>query len=366
VTSDIATTAGVVSEETTPAGPGSSARSGGYGRYLGRRALTSLVTLWGITLVSFGLSVLVPINPETTNLSQQALANPEAVQAFRAKFGLDAPVWEQYLNYVKGLLHGDLGISQQTGNPVSHDLTTYAPATLELVLVATAMSLFLGILLGVLAAYLRNRWPDHLARAISLIGVSLPTYWLALACSGLFFRQLGWLPGSGRLDPTMEAPPHVTGFYTVDALLAGDWSAFGSAVSHLILPATVLAVSTLGMILRFTRSSVLDGLGSDAVKAARAKGLGRSRVLVRYAVRLASSQIITVAALSFGFLLAATVYVEQIFSWGGLGQYTYRASTNLDLTAITGVSLVIAVIFLIVNFLADVIASALDPRILLR
>ena len=200
---------------------------------------------------------------------------------------------------------------------------------------------------------------------VSIGSISVPTYWLALACSGLFFRQLGWLPGSGRLDPSMSPPPDVTGFYTVDALLAGEWSVFTSAASHLVLPASVLAVSTLGMILRFTRSSVVDGLGSDAVKAARAKGLSSPRVLVRYAVRLASSQIITVAALSFGFLLAATVYVEQIFS-GGLGQYAYRASTNLDLTAVTGVSLVIAVIFLIVNFLADVISSALDPRILLR
>ena len=362
MTSDIAAPVDAV-----PATPSTgAARRGGYGRYLWRRALTSLVTLWGITLVSFGLSVLVPINPETTNLSQQALANPEAVEAFRAKFGLDAPVWEQYFNYLKGLLHGDLGISQQTGRAVSSDLTSYAPATLELVLVATVMSLVLGIVIGVVAAYLRNRWPDHLARAISLIGVSVPTYWLALACSSLFFRQLGWLPGSGRLDPTMTPPPRVTGFYTIDSLLAGEWSSFGSALSHLVLPASVLAVSTLGMILRFTRSSVVEGLGSDAVKAARAKGLSSPRVLVRYAVRLASSQIITVAALSFGFLLAATVYVEQIFSWGGLGQYAYRASTNLDLTAITGVSLAIAVVFLIVNFLADVLSSALDPRILLR
>lgn len=338
----------------------------GYGRFLLRRVVSSLITLVGITLVSFGISVLVPVRAETVNLSQQALANPEVVAAFREKFGLDLPIWEQYLRYLGGLFRGDLGISQQTGNPVSADLANYAPATLELVVFATLLSLIAGVGFGILAAAMRNRWPDHLARIISLIGVSLPTYWLALVGSTLLFRQLGWLPGSGRLDATMLPPPRITGFYTVDSLLAGQFDVFQSAVAHLILPASILAISTLGMILRFTRSSVLDGLNTDVVKAAKVKGLSRQRVLIRYAVRMASSPIITVAALSFGFLLAATVYVEQIFAWGGMGQYAYRASTNLDLSAITGISVVVAVIFLIVNFLADVLASAFDPRIRLQ
>jgi peptide/nickel transport system permease protein len=349
------------STESRPSGAGS-----GYGRFLSRRLISSFITLIGITLVSFGISVLVPVRAETVNLSQQALANPEVVAAFREKFGLDLPIWEQYLRYLGGLFRGDLGISQQTGNPVSADLANYAPATLELVVFATVLSLVAGVGFGIVAAAMRNRWPDHLARAVSLVGVSLPTYWLALVGSTLLFRQLGWLPGSGRLDPTMLAPPHVTGFYTIDSLLAGQFDVFTSAVAHLILPASILAISTLGMILRFTRSSVLDGLNTDAVKAAKVKGLSRQRVLMRYAVRMASSPIITVAALSFGFLLAATVYVEQIFAWGGMGQYAYRASTNLDLSAITGISVVVAVIFLIVNFLADVLASAFDPRIRLQ
>lgn len=345
--------------------PGSGA-GGGYLRFILRRLGTSLITLFGITLVSFGLGVLVPLRPETANLSQQALANPEAVAAFREKFGLDLPIWEQYLRYLGGLLRGDLGISQQTGQPIARDLAKYAPATLELVLWATVLSVLIGVTLGIIAANARNRWPDHFARIVSLLGVSLPTYWLALVGSTLFFRQLGWLPGSGRLDATATAPPTVTGFLTIDSLLVGDLGAWSSAVSHLILPATVLALSNLGMVLRFTRSAVLDGLNTDAVKAARVKGLPSTRVLMRYAVRSASSPIITVTALSFGFLLAATVYVEQIFAWGGLGQYAYRSATNLDVTAITGISVVIAVIFLAVNFLADLLASAFDPRIRLQ
>lgn len=339
---------------------------GGYARFILRRLGTSLVTLFGITLVSFGLGVLVPLRPETANLSQQALANPEAVAAFRAKFGLDLPVWEQYLRYLGGLFRGDLGISQQTGQPIAQDLAKYAPATLELVLWATVLSVVLGVTLGIVAAHARNRWPDHSARFISLLGVSLPPYWIALVGSTILFRQLGWLPGSGRLDAAMTPPPSITGFYTIDSLIAGDFAAWGSAASHLILPAMILALSNIGMVLRFTRSSVIDGLNTDAVKAARVKGLPGRRVLMRYAVRSASSPIITVAALSCGFLLAATVYVEQIFAWGGLGQYAYRSATNLDVTAITGISVVIAVIFLAVNFLADVLSSAFDPRIRLQ
>ncbi|QYM75176.1 ABC transporter permease [Leucobacter luti] len=335
----------------------------GYGRFILRRLGTSLITLFGITIVSFGLGVIVPLRPETANLSQQALANPEAVAAFREKFGLNLPIWEQYLRYLGGLVRGDLGISQQTGQPIAADLAKYAPATLELVVWATVLSVLIGVSLGIIAANARNRWPDQVARLISLLGVSLPTYWIALVGSTVFFRQLGWLPGSGRLDASVTPPPTVTGFYTIDALLVGDFAAWGSAISHLILPATVLALSNLGMVLRFTRSAVLDGLNTDAVKAARVKGLPSTRVLMRYAVRSASSPIITVTALSFGFLLAATVYVEQIFAWGGLGQYAYRSATNLDITAITGISVVIAVIFLAVNFLADILASAFDPRI---
>ena len=346
--------------------PDSAPARGGFGRFLLRRIASSLVTLFGITLVTFALGVIVPLRPETANLSQQALANPEAVAAYREKFGLDLPLWEQYLRFLGGLFTGDLGISQQTGNSVSADLANYAPATLELVLVATMLSLVVGVVLGVVAAYCRNRWPDHVARVISLIGVSLPTYWLALVGSTVLFRQLGWLPGSGRLDAAMDAPPRVSGMYVLDGVLAGQWDVVASAVSHLVLPASVLAISTLGMILRFTRSAVLDSLGTDAVRAAKAKGLTGRRTLLRYGVRMASSPIITVAALSFGFLLAATVYVEQIFAWGGLGQYAYRASTNLDLTAITGVSLIIAVIFLLINFLADILSSAFDPRIRLK
>lgn len=355
---------GAETQQRSAPGPGGG--GSGYLRFVLRRLGTSLITLFGITLVSFGLGVLVPLRPETANLSQQALANPEAVAAFREKFGLDLPVWEQYLRYLGGLFRGDLGISQQTGQPIAKDLAKYAPATLELVLWATVLSVLIGVTLGIVAANARNRWPDHFARVVSLLGVSLPTYWLALVGSTLFFRQLGWLPGSGRLDATATAPPTVTGFLTIDSLLVGDFAAWGSAVSHLILPATILALSNLGMVLRFTRSAVLDGLNTDAVKAARVKGLPSTRVLMRYAVRSASSPIITVTALSFGFLLAATVYVEQIFAWGGLGQYAYRSATNLDVTAITGISVVIAVIFLAVNFLADLLASAFDPRIRLQ
>jgi peptide/nickel transport system permease protein len=331
--------------------------------YALRRIASSLLIIFGVTLVTFLLSSVVPADPATANLGQRALDDPEIVARYRAEQGLDQPLPMQYVTYLGNLFVGDLGTSQQTQRPVLDDLVDKLPATLELVVTATLLALVVGVLFGVLAARRPDGRLDRTARMLSLTGVSLPIFWIGMVAAVVFVKNLGVLPGSGRLAPALDPPDQVTGFYTVDALLDGDVGAFSSAAAHLVLPAAVLALSVVGMVLRFTRSAVLDALSSDFVKAGRAKGLRGRTVLWAYAVRSSSGQLITATTVSFGLLLASTVYIEQQFSWNGIGQYAFRSSTNLDLPAVMGVSILIALCFVVVNLLADLLYAAFDPRI---
>ena len=333
------------------------------GRFLLKRIAAGLLLCVGITLVSFVLTQLVPGDPAAANLGQQAAADPAAVAAFRHQYGLDKPVPVQYFVYLGNVLHGDFGMSQQSHRPVGTDLGEYIPATMELALFAIVVSVLIGVPLGIVAAAYRNRWPDQVLRVISLAGVSMPTFWIALLAFYLLFFKLGWLPGGGRLDPTETPPTDTTGFFTVDALIHGEWSLLGSALAHLVLPGLVLATYTVGMLLRFTRASVLEILGLDYVRAARAKGLPERVVILRHVVRPALISIITVAGVAFGSLLSGTVLVESIFSWPGLGQYAYNSAKNLDLPAIMGVSVVVAVVYILINLLVDVLYGVIDPRI---
>jgi peptide/nickel transport system permease protein len=346
-----------------PAGARRRRRLHPFAAYALRRVASSVVIVLGVTVVTFLLTSVVPADPATANLGQRALSDPELVERFRADHGLDDPLPLQYVTYLGNLLTGDLGLSQQTQRPVLDDLADLAPATFELVLTATALALVAGLLLGVTAARNRGGWFDRLARTGSLTGVSLPTFWIGMVAAVVFIKNLGVLPGSGRLSPALDPPSKITGFLTVDSVLTGDWSAFASSVAHLVLPASVLALSVVGMVLRFTRSAVLEALGQDFVKAGRAKGLRDRAVLWRYAVRASAGPLITATTLSFGFLLAATVYIEQQFSWNGIGQYAFRSSTNLDLPAVMGVSILIAAVFVLVNLVADLLYASFDPRI---
>ncbi|MFF2325016.1 MULTISPECIES: ABC transporter permease [unclassified Streptomyces] len=331
--------------------------------YVLRRVASSVLIVIGVTVVTFLLSSVVPADPATANLGQRALDDPGIVARYRTEQGLDRSLPMQYATYLGNLFTGDLGTSQQTQRPVLDDLGDKLPATLELVITATVLALVAGVLLGVLSARGRGGRLDRAARMLSLTGVSLPTFWIGMVAAVIFVKNLGVLPGSGRLAPALDPPEHVTGFYTVDALLDGDVNAFASAAAHLVLPASVLALSVVGMVLRFTRSAVLEALSSDFVKAGRAKGLREHAVLWGYAVRASSGQLITATTLTFGLLLAATVYIEQQFSWNGIGQYAFRSSTNLDLPAVMGVSILIALVFVVVNLIADLLYAAFDPRI---
>ncbi|GLW25857.1 ABC transporter permease [Microbispora triticiradicis] len=332
-------------------------------RFLVRRILTALLLAVGITLVTFVLTNLVPGDPVAANLGQRAVGDPAIVAQWRADHGLDRPLPQQYLMHLEGLLHGDLGTSQQSHRPVLDDLAESVPATLELAGAAILVSLVLGVGFGVVAALRRDRLSDHVLRVLSLVGISVPTFWLALVAFYVFFFRLQITPGSGRVDPGMTPPPHVTGLYTVDALLSGRWDALSSAVAHLAAPALVLALYTIGLLTRFTRSAVLEVLGQDYVRAARAKGLPGRVVLFRYVLRPALVPVITVAGLAFGSLLSGTVLVEAVFAWPGVGQYAYKSATTLDLPAVMGVGLVVGVVYLVINLVVDVLYGVIDPRV---
>jgi peptide/nickel transport system permease protein len=319
--------------------------------------------LIGMTLISFVLSQAVPADPVTANMGEQAAANPQAVAAFRHRWGLDRPRYEQYAIYLWNVLHGDLGTSITTKQPVAADLRRHLPATIELAVSAMIISVVIGIPLGVLAAARRDRPVDQAARVISLIGVSMPIFWLGLVALVVFYAWLGWAPPPGRLSPRLDPPPFVTGFVLVDAVLAGRKDAAIDALKHLALPAIVLSSYGLGVITRVMRGSMLEVLGEDYVRTARAKGVSERVVMVQHAARNSLIPTVTVIGLSFGGLLSGAVVTESVFSWPGLGLYAFRSATSLDFPAIMGVGIVVATIYVLVNLVVDVAYGLLDPRI---
>ncbi|HEX8683687.1 MAG TPA: ABC transporter permease [Ardenticatenaceae bacterium] len=331
--------------------------------YVVRRVLLTIPLLIGITLMAFIISHAVPADPITANLGQRAMSDERIVAAFRAEWGLDRPAHEQYLIYVQNLLRGDLGRSIKSRRPVMEDLKAYLPATIELANTAILTGIAAGLFFGVISAVRRNSWVDHLVRVLSLLGVSVPVFWFALVMLYLFYARLGWFPGPGRLDVGLTPPPQVTGLLTVDAVLARDWVVFRNAVGHLMLPAFVLGSFATGLIARVTRSAMLEVLGQDYIRTAHAKGLRLRGVVLRHALRNALIPIVTVIGFSYGGLLAGTVLIENIFAWPGIGQYAYRASTSLDFPAIMGVSLLIALIFILTNLVVDLLYFVLDPRL---
>jgi peptide/nickel transport system permease protein len=335
-------------------------------RFVLRRLAALVLLAVGITLVVFVLTQLVPSNAVATNLGEQAAADPAAVAAFKSHYGLDKPLPVRYWLYLQHLVQGDLGQSSLTHDAVTHDLGQFIPATAELALFSVVIAAVFGITFGVIAAMRRNRPADHVLRVVSLGGISMPTFWIALVALYLGFFRLGWFPGADRLDPGVLPPPHKTGLYTIDALLAGKWGLMAQALHHLVLPALVLAAFNVSLLTRYTRSAVLEVVGNDYVRGARAKGLPERVVVTRYILRAALPAVVTVLGLVFANVLTGAVLVEKIFSWPGIGQYAYQAAVNLDVPAIAGVSLFVAVVYITVNFIVDVLYGVIDPRIRVR
>jgi peptide/nickel transport system permease protein len=322
-----------------------------------------VVAAIGVTLISFVVSHAVPSDPVVANLGQQASQRPEIVAAYKARWGLDRPAHEQYLTFLVNLSHGDLGTSLNTRRPIGADIAQFLPATIELSVVAILFALVVGLPLGILSALYRDGPIDHVARLVSLVGVSIPIFWLATVSLVIFYAALQIAVGPGRLGPNVPAPPSTTGLYTVDALIAGDMATFRSALEHLVLPGLVLGSSVMGLITRVTRSSLLEVLHQDYVRTARAKGLMERSVIMRHALRNALIPTVTVLGLAFGSLLSGAVMTETIFAWPGLGRYAYQSAVSNDFPSIMGVTFVIALMYIVVNLAVDVMYAVLDPQI---
>jgi peptide/nickel transport system permease protein len=330
-------------------------------RFLTRRLFLLIFVIWGISLITFVLARVVPTDP--ARLIAGPRASPEAVEVVRKDYGLDLPLTEQYLRYMGGLLRGDLGRSFSSRRLVIEDLRDFFPATVELTLASLLIAVLLGLPIGLISAARRNSLPDYAGRLFATLGLALPPFWVGLMAQLVFYSSLTLLPVGGRLSQDVAAPPFLTGIYTVDSLLSGQGRTFSDAIYHLILPATVLSFSTTAVFVRLARTSLLEVLAMDYIRTARAKGLAGQAILWRHALRNAMLPVITIGGLQLGLLLSGTLLVELIFSWPGLGRYSAQSIVSSDYNGIMGVTLVIAIIYLIVNMVVDILYVWLDPRI---
>ncbi len=322
---------------------------------------TAALTLLGLLFATFLIARVVPIDPVLAILGDRA--SPESYARVHAELGLDRPIYVQFARYLAGIAHLDFGRSALTHNLVTEDIGRFFPATIELATVATVLGVGFGIPAGVWASWRRGRAADHAIRMIGLFGYSVPVFWLGMMALLVFYVQLGWAAGPGQIDTGYEDfVPVTTGFLVIDAALAGDWAAFGNAVSHLVLPAAVLAYFSFAYISRLTRSFMLQELSQEYIVAARAKGLSERRVLWVHAFRNVRLPLITVIALSYASLLEGSVLTETVFSWPGIGQYITNSLLSIDMNAVLGGTLVVGVVFIALNLLADLLYRVLDPR----
>lgn len=329
--------------------------------YLLRRLLLLIPVLLGLTVLVFAIARLLPGDPVA--LAAGPNASPAEIAAYGREFGLDRPLWEQYLRYLGGLLQGDFGVSIYTRRPVIEDLRAYLPATLELVLAAMTLAVAIGLPVGMWAAVQRDRWPDYLSRVLALGAISMPRFFLGLLLQLGLAMALGLLPLGGRFPITEELPLRVTGFLTVDSLLAGNFTAFWIACQHLLMPALAMSLSPLATIMRMMRGSTLEVLQQDYVLTERALGLPQRLIITKYVARNAISATLTVIGLYFGWLLGGTVLVETVFDWPGLGLYATKAVVTQDFMPIIGVTLVIGTLFVLVNLLVDLLYGLINPKV---
>ncbi len=331
-------------------------------KYIVKRILSSILVLWGVVTITFFIARVIPSQPEVKWAGQRA--TPEQLEAARIELGLDKSLPEQYVIYINDLLHGDLGDSLNSHQPVSADLKRYIPATLELVLLAFILAMIIGIPLGIYSAKKKDKLLDHCSRFFSIGSVSLPTFWVALFLQLIFYKTLQWLPIGGRLSveaTIFETVPNISGMLLLDCLLTGKFGLFFDALQHIILPCLTIALYPIGLVARMTRSALLEILGEDYITAGHSYGLSGTKMLWKYALKNSLGTTATDVALSMGYTLTNTFLVEAIFSWPGIGSYISGAVTSLDYPAIIGVTLFGAVCYIVLNLLADIII-AMDPR----
>jgi peptide/nickel transport system permease protein len=333
-----------------------------WSRLIGGVVVTIATTLFGLLLVTFLIGRVVPIDPVLAVVGDKA--SHDVYEAARVSLGLDKPIWVQFLLYVGNVLHGDFGMSALTKNSVITDIGRVFPATLELATTGMMIGLSIGLPLGIIAAVNQGRPIDHLARLIGLMGYSLPSFWLGLVALLVFYAKLGWVAGPGRMDIAWDGmiEPR-TGLLVIDAILQGEWEAASDAVSHLILPASILGIVSLAYISRMMRSFMITELKNPYVTAARVKGLPEWQVVLRHVLPNAIVPLVTVIALSYALLLEGSVLVETIFAWPGLGRYITNALLNADMNAVLGGTVVVGAVFVLVNLTADVVGRLADPRV---
>ncbi len=326
------------------------------------RLLAALPNLVGVVIITFILTRALPGDPAAYFAG--GAATQEAVAQVRAQLGLDRSLLEQFYHYVAALARGDLGLSLTTGQPVLQELLLRLPASLELVLLSLLLACAIALPLGVLAATRPGSWIDQLCRLITTAGVSLPTFFTGLLLSYVFYFLLGWAPSPlGRLNPMFSPPDMVTGFYLIDAVLAGDAALWWASFTQLILPVLTMSIFVLAPIARMTRASMLTVLSADFVRTARASGLSASTVLIRYALRNALLPVVTTLGMVFGFMLGSSVIVEKVFGWPGVGSYAIDALTASDYAPVQGFVLAMGILFVLLNLLVDLMYGLIDPRV---
>ncbi|NLN16806.1 MAG: ABC transporter permease [Firmicutes bacterium] len=332
-------------------------------KFLFHRMLQTIPVVLGITLVVFSLMHLTPGDPVETMLGSVGHISQEDIELIRQELGLDQPLWKQYLGFLGGIVRGDWGVSLRYGVPVKDLIRERLPATLELTLAAMAVSLLIAIPAGVVAAIRRYSIVDQVSTLVSLIGVSLPDFWLGLVLILIFSVGLGWLPGGLRLGFEVTAPPTVTGLLLVDSLLARNWEALWAAMKHLLLPSLALGAPLAALTMRITRSSMLDVVKQDYITFARAKGLKEAVVIIKHALRNALIPTITVIALNMGTLLGGNMIIERIFSWPGLGQLVVDSIRTYDYPVVQASVMLYALTYVAMNLAADLVYTRLDPRV---
>jgi peptide/nickel transport system permease protein len=333
-------------------------------RFAAHRIGLGAVVVVGVVVLTFLIARVIPGDPAVTYAGPRASASQLA--RTRVKLGLDRPVVAQLGSYLKGIAQGDWGVSYRTKRPVLDDIRTALPASIELVTAGLVLAVLAGIPLGLLSARYRGGAPDVAVRLVSVLGVSMPVFWLALILQIVFAQKLGWLPAAGEYDPNLYYTSPLTSYVNmpvVDALTTGNLPVLRSALSHLVLPALVVAAYPAGLIARMVRASVLDTLGESHVRMVRSLGFGDRAVFGRYALRPALNPVVQVIALVFAYSLANTFLVEAVFDWPGLGSYAANSLQALDTPAVIGVTLVVGIAYVVLNLIVDIVQALIDPRI---
>jgi ABC-type dipeptide/oligopeptide/nickel transport system permease component len=332
---------------------------------IAKRLVTVIPTLIGVIIVTFLLTRVLPGDPAVYFAGPAA--TPQSIAEIRKNLGLDRSLPDQFIHYVNDLAHGNFGNSLSTGQPVASEITSRLPASAELTFLGLFLAIGIAVPLGILAAVRQGSWIDHLCRVVATAGVSLPVFFTGLLLVYVFYFELGWSPAPiGRLDAFATAPRDITGFYLIDSLITGNFETFRAALSQLILPAFTLGIFSLAPITRMTRASMLAVLASDFVRTARASGLSGRTVILTYAFRNAMLPVVTTLGMVFSFLLGANVLVEKVFAWPGIGSYAVEALLQSDFAPVQGFVLTMAVLYVALNLMIDMLYTVIDPRVRLE